>query len=121
MSLTTTTISQRPLQLLPQPFSPGGLGGGATGFNTGFVPVASFSNGRLRGNAHQDQTGTLLIEFANEAGNVDLAFTVTQDVSQPDVQYPFDVIVMQPFLRVSFVNGGVASSFFRANVVVLSI
>lgn len=117
-----STIDQRPVQLLPQPFVvAGGLGAGATGFSIGFVNVSSYLNGRLRGNAHQDQVGTMLIEFANDDTNVDLAFTVTQDATQPDVQYPFDVIILQPFVRVSFANGGVASSFFRANAAVLSI
>ena len=83
--------------------------------------MAGYLNGSLRGNAHQDQAGVLLIEFANDAVTPDLAFTVTQDASQPNFQYPFTVIILQPFVRISFTNGGVASSFFRANVSVLSV
>ena len=119
--MTVSTIDRNPLQLLTQPFSAGAIGIGVTAFNTGWVPVAAYLNGRLRGNAHQDQTGTLLIEFANDTTDSDLAFTVVQDATQPNVQYPFDVIILQRFVRVSFVNGGVASTFFRANAAVLSI
>ncbi len=118
----TSTIDQKPIPLLPIPFSVGGgLGGGATGFNTGFVNVSGYFGGSLRGNAHQDQLGTLLIEFSNDNVNADLAFTVTQDTDQPNIQYPYSVIILQSFVRISFVNGGVASSFFRANAEVLSL
>ena len=117
----TSVIDQAPIQLLPQPFSAGALAPGATAFSVGYFNVSGYLNGRLRGNAHSNQVGTLLIEFSNDGVNTDLAFVATQDAVQPDVQYPFDVIVLQSFVRVSFVNGGVASTFFRANSAVLSI
>jgi hypothetical protein len=50
---------------------------------------------------------------------MDLSFTVTRDVTQPDFQWPFDVIVIQPFVRLTFLNGALASSFLRAFVVAL--
>jgi len=119
--VSVSSIDKSPIQLLAQPFSGGAIGAGATAFDTGWVAVGGYLNGRVRGNAHQDQDGTLTVEFGNVQGTGDLAFDVTLDAAQPDFQWPFDVIILQPFVRISFVNGGVASTFFRANAMVLSI
>lgn len=100
-----------------------GVNNGATATQAGelvnfltTVSLRGLLNGRLRGNAHQDVDGDLLIEFGNSATVFDLSFTVTKDGTQPDSQYPFDVIILQPFVRVSFTNGGAAATFFRASV-----
>jgi len=110
-----SVLDQNP-RLIAKVNVPAGLAGAAVGFTTGWIDVTSVLSGSLRGNAHQDVAGVSLIEFSNDASNVDLSFTVTQDVTQPGFQYPFSVIILQPFARVSFTNGGAASTFFRANV-----
>lgn len=115
------------VQLGPAPLvnvnEPAGVGIGATAFTFGPFCMRGFLNGRIRGNAHQDQDGTMLLEWSVTPTGfpVDLSFDVPRDTNQPDFQWPFDVIVLQPYLRVSFTNGGVASSFFRANVEALPI
>jgi hypothetical protein len=114
-----STFTGTPAQLV-KITAGGALGAGALGFS--FVtPTSGFLNGRLRGNAHQDVAGVLLIEFGNSPTVFDLAFTVVQDASQPGFQYPFDVIILQPFVRVSFTNGGAGSTFHRANVEALPV
>ena len=114
-----TTLRPIPLvNIAPSIAAP--LGIGAVGFSV-VQSRGGMLNGRLRGNANQDVAGTLLIEFGNVAGLFDLGFVVTQDVTQAGFQYPFDVIILQPFVRISFTNGGAASAFFRANVEVLPV
>ena len=93
-----------------------GLGIGITGFTLGPLNVSGFLGGRFRGNVHQDVEGVLKIEFGESPTNFDLEFDASQDVRHPGFQYPFDVIILQPFARISFVNGAGASAFFRANV-----
>lgn len=113
-------LDKAPFVFLP-PISSAGLGGGDTGFDVGPLNLEAFVNGRLRGSAHQDKGGTLLIEQGINASDMDLDFTVTRDTSVSDFQYPFDVIIILPFVRISFVNGGAASSFFRARIQALPI
>lgn len=91
---------------------PGGLGIGATQI-AGPIAFHGMLNGRLRGNVHQDVAGTLLVEQGIDTTAFDLAFTVTQDLTQPGFQYPFDIIIIQPFIRITFTNGAGASAFFR--------
>ena len=117
--MSFTTLTPIPLvNIAPTPDA--GLGIGATGFSI-VQSLRGMLNGRLRGNANQDVAGSLLIEFGNTATLFDLGFVVTQDVTQAGFQYPFDVIILQPFVRISFTNGGGASTFFRANVEVLPV
>lgn len=91
---------------------PGGLGGGATQV-AGPIAFHGMLNGRLRGNVHQDVDGTLVVEQGIDVTAFDLAFTVTQDLTQPDFQFPFDIIIIQPFVQITFTNGAGASAFFR--------
>ncbi len=91
---------------------PGGLGIGATQI-AGPIALHSMLNGRLRGNVHQDVVGTLVVEQGIDVTAFDLSFTVVQDATQPDFQYPFDIIILQPFVRITFTNGAGASAFFR--------
>lgn len=95
--------------------------GNLVNFTFGPFCVRGFLNGRLRGIAHQDVIGTMLIEFGPTPVNMTTRFEVTQDTDQSDFQYPFDVIVLAPFVRLSFTNGGAAATFFRANAQVLPI
>lgn len=91
-----------------------GLAGLAVGFDTGVQNLSSFLGGKLKGNAHQDQAGVLLIRQGHDAAALDLEFEVVRDLDQPDFQYPFCVAIFQPFVQITFTNGPAASTFFRA-------
>jgi hypothetical protein len=98
----------------------------ATGLGAGAVvtvtfDVSNYINGRIRGNFFQDEEGTLNVLYGNDAANMDLDFEVPLDTDQPDYNYPFDIIVIQPFVRLTFTNGGVPSSLLHAYVVALPI
>ena len=113
-----STSTKKPTKLINQSF--GAVGAAGTAFS--FVaPMQGVLNGRLRGNVHSAQDGTLLIEWGSSPTTFDLAFDVSRDATQADFQFPFDVIVYQPFLRVSFVNGGAASAFVRASIQALPV
>ena len=88
---------------------------------TATFDVSNYINGRIRGNFHQDVTGTLDIFFGNDSAVMDLDFPVPQDLNQPEFQWPFDIIVIQPFVRITFVNGAGASSLLRAYITALPI
>jgi hypothetical protein len=92
----------------------------AAGFTVTF-DVSNYINGRIRGNVHQDVAGTLDVFYGNNAAFMDLDFTVPQDLLQPDFQYPFDIIVIQPFLRVTFVNGAAPSTLLSAYITALPV
>jgi hypothetical protein len=106
-----------------------GINAGATAVQSGemtmlvFGPfsVKGFLNGRLRGSAHQDVAGVCTVTFGLSPASMDLSWVVPQDASQPGFQYPFDIIILQPFVSVTFVNGGGAIAFFRANLQALPI
>jgi hypothetical protein len=83
--------------------------------------VTNFRNGRIRGNFHQDVAGTLHVRFGNDSTTMDLDFTVPVCPLNPPFQYPFDIIVVQPFVQVEFTNGGAPSTFFRSYVTALPI
>lgn len=110
----TTAAKKKPVNLVD--LSLGAQSGGATVFTFGPFSVRGYMNGRLRGNAHQNVVGVFLLEWGNTPSVFDLSFEVGRDTTQPDFQYPFDVIILQPFLRATFTNGGGASAFFRANI-----
>jgi hypothetical protein len=98
----------------------------ATGIGAGISVTATFDvsnyiNGRIRGNFHQDVDGTLNVLFGNDSSVMDLDFPVPQDVAQPDFQWPFDIIIIQPFVRITFVNGGAPSALLRAYITALPI
>jgi hypothetical protein len=76
--------------------------------------VSNFINGRVRGNFNQDQAGTLRVRFGNDSTTMDLDFDVPQCPLNPPFQYPFDIVVLQPFVQFEFTNGVVPSTFFRA-------
>jgi hypothetical protein len=96
-----------------------GVGAGL-GFTLTF-DVSNYINGRIRGNVHQNVAGTLDVFYGNNATVMDLDFDVPQDLLQPDFQYPFDIIVIQPFLRFTFVNGGAPSSLLSAYITALPV
>ena len=85
--------------------------------------LSNYINGRVRGNFHQDVAGVLEVLYGNDStpANMDLDFVVPQDAAQPNFQYPFDIIVIQPFCQVTFTNGGAPSTFFRAYVTALAV
>jgi hypothetical protein len=85
--------------------------------------VSNYINGRVRGNFHQDVAGVLDVFYGNDAVTMDLDFTVPICAPpQPSpFQYAFDIIIIQPFLRFTFVNGAAPSTFFRAYVSALPI
>jgi hypothetical protein len=85
------------------------------------LDVTGFMNGRIRGNFHQDQDAELHVRFGNDVNNMDLDFTVPQDLQQPNFQYAFDIIIIQPIVQVEFTCGVTDSSFLRAFVSVLPI
>ena len=118
---TQSFLDKAPFIVLPALSIPSGLGAGVTGFDVGPLNLKAFANGRLRGSVHQDRAGALVIEQGVNASDMDLDFTVVRDTSVGDFQYPFDVIILLPFVRISFVNGGAASSFFRALIQALPI
>jgi hypothetical protein len=99
------------------------LAGGLVGAQVATVTfnLTNYINGRVRGNFHQDQAGVLQILYGNDSTTMDLDFVVPQDVAQPNFQYAFDIIVIQPFCQITFTNGGAASSFFRAYVSALPV
>ena len=70
---------------------------------------------RVRGTVYVDQPGTLVVNFyALGTDTVPAAtFTVPQDTDQPDYRYSFDIIVLHPYVEISFTQGGVASTIFR--------
>jgi hypothetical protein len=113
---TTAAIAKDPIRWW-QIDDPVGLA--PAGVVTNTIGLLSFVNGRIRGSFHQDQDGVFTIEQGNNATTMDLNFTVVRDLTQPDFQWPFDVIVIQPFVRLTFTNGPLASSFLRAFVVAL--
>jgi hypothetical protein len=94
---------------------------GLTMLSFGPFSVKGFLNGRLRGNAHSDAPGAFTVSWGTSPSSMGLSWVVPQDASQPDNQYPFDIIILQPFVSVSFVNGGAAALFFRANLQALPI
>lgn len=111
------------LDKAPMPFFkenvPAGLAAGA--IRTVTIDLSGMQNGRLRGNFHQDVAGTLVVEQGFTQTLMDLSWTVPQDPTQPDFQYPFDIILLEPFVRITFTNGGAVSAFFRAFVVALPV
>ena|GEM_PF-2583403 len=100
-------------------------GAGAT-VQFGPINVAPFHAGRLRGSVHVDQDaavgGFVLFQgakqdYANPAfPTPSLRFVVTRDVTQPNFQYPFDVIVIQPFIAFTWTQGAAPPTFFRVSV-----
>ena len=92
----------------------------AGGFSVTY-DLSNYINGRIRGNLHQDVVGALDIFFGNDSAVMDLDFSVPQDLLQPDFQYPFDIIVIQPVCRFTFLNGAGASSLLRAYFTALPI
>lgn len=96
-----------------------GLAAGAVRTET--ISLAGMQNGRIRGNFHQDVAGTLVIEQGFSQTLMDLSWTVPQDPTQPNFQYPFDIITIEPFVRFTFTNGPAPSTFFRAFVVALPV
>ena len=112
----------RPLPLLRVLASdPLGTGLAPTQVVTVTYDLSNYINGRFRGNFHQDAVGVLDILYGNDKTNMDLDFVVPQDVNQPNFQYAFDIIVIQPFCQITFTNGAGASSFFRAYVSALPV
>jgi len=111
------------LDKAPMPFFrqnvPAGLAAGAV--RTVTINLAGYQNGRLRGNFHQDVAGTLVVEQGGSQTLMDLSWTVPRDLTQPEFQYPFDIIIIEPFVRITFTNGGAPSTFFRAFVVALPV
>lgn len=104
---------QIPTQLVLDDFGP--QAPAAVAFTFGPFDLSGFLNGTLRGNVHQNVAGTLLVEFAQTcAGPFDLAFTVDRCLIVPNFQYPFLIAILQPVVRISFTNGGAASTFCRA-------
>lgn len=83
--------------------------------------VTGYRGGFLRGTFHQDVTGTPLVEFGESASVFDNTFQVSQDTDPPQTpfRFPFSIMIMQPFVRITFTNGGAPSTFFRADVTAL--
>ena len=75
----------------------------------------------MRGNVSLDVAATLGILYGNDKATMDLSFVVPQDVAQPNFQYPFDIIVLQPFCRIVITNGAAPSGFFRSFVSALPV
>jgi hypothetical protein len=76
---------------------------------------------RTRGSVTQDVAGTLVInQYALPADTVPAAsFSVPVDVAQPPFRYTWDVIVIHPYVEITFTNGGAPSTFFRASALAL--
>lgn len=87
----------------------------------GPISIAAFSNGRLRGNVHASSAGVLVVEQGLVRGVADLQWTVAQDTTQPDFQYPFDIFVDLPFLTITWTQGGAPTTFFRAMTTVMPV
>jgi hypothetical protein len=118
--MSESFVNLPPLRVWSEGFVGLELLAGATNLRT--FPLHNYVNGRLRGNFHQDGgVATILIEQGSSQGVMDLSFTVTQDVSQPNFQYPFDVIIIQPFVRISYTNGGAPNTFARVDITALPI
>jgi hypothetical protein len=109
-------MAKAPLPIILQ--SLGAQGPGATSTLLTFG-LHSFLNGRVRGTFHQAVAGTLLIEMGDTQTVFDTTFAVPRDASMPGFAYPFDIILIQPFTRFTFTNGGAPSTFFRSSVVAL--
>lgn len=109
----SATVLKQPVSLT-QVVLPGGLAGGATGLQLTYN-LSGMINGTVRGVAWQDVAGVLTVEQGFDAATFDNVFTVIQDAAQPNFRYPFSIIVIQPFVRFTFVNGGAPSTFFRAD------
>jgi hypothetical protein len=78
--------------------------------------LGNMINGRVRGNFHQDVEGELHVFYGNDRNNMDLDFDVPQDIEQPNFQYAFDIIIIQPFCRIEFTNGAGDGTYFRGFV-----
>lgn len=76
---------------------------------------------RTRGSVTQDAAGTLVInQYALPTDTTPAAsFTVTVDPDQPPFRYTWDVIVIHPYVEITFTNGGAPSTFFRASALAL--
>lgn len=57
--------------------------------------------------------GSPLVEQSMNGTDFDLATVIPQDVSQPDVQFPFDIELVGNYLRVTYTNGAGIEAFVR--------
>jgi hypothetical protein len=72
---------------------------------------------RIRGQAVQDVAGTLVVSFFGvPQGGLLAQYTVPQDLSQVFAfVYAYDIIMLSPYVEITFTNGGAPSTFFRAH------
>lgn len=84
-----------------------------------------FLNGRIRGSVESDVAkSTFYIQQG--LSRVDLpglSWDVPQDAAivGPNLHYPFDVIVIQPYVKLEFTNGAAPATLFRVFVEALPI
>lgn len=92
----------------------------AAGLSNGVVSTMGKLNligfQRVRGNVYVDQPGTLVVNQYAQGGDATPAMTwnVPQDVAQPNYRYAWDIIIIHPYVEITFTQGGVASTVFRA-------
>jgi hypothetical protein len=91
------------------------------GIETLTIGLHRYMNGDIRGTVHQDVAGAFIIEMGDTQGVFDTYFNVPQDLTMPNFQYPFNIVIIQPFVRFTFTNGGAPSTYFRASVRALPI
>lgn len=74
---------------------------------------------RIKGNFHVDTApanGFPRVEQSVDGITYSLVNVIPQDLSQPDFQFPFDVVRRLPYVRVRYTQGAVDSSFVYAFV-----
>lgn len=84
---------------------------------TGFRRIVGFFR-VLAGSAAA--AGFPRVRFSNDqVGTAEIVRTIPLDPTQPNVTYPFDLVVEGSYARAEFTNGGVLSAEFRTEVWVL--
>lgn len=97
-----------------------GIGAGAV-VTMGKLNLTGFN--RTQGTVAADQTGTLVInQYSQPADTVPAAtFTVPFDTAQPNYRYSWAVIILHPYVEITFTNDATPSTFFRASALALPV
>ena len=74
---------------------------------------------RVKGNFHVTTTAAVgfpVVEQSVDGVTFSLANVIPRDLNQPDFQYPFDVEIRLPYVRVTYTQGAVDSASIHAFV-----
>lgn len=97
-------------------FDAAAVGAGAS-FGNGKINVTGYrrvvGNWHLPAGANGPAAGFPVVRQSHNGIAFDLAVTVTQDFSQPDVQFPFDFELVGNYIQVLYTQGGVGDAFLR--------